>query len=57
MEDESEAKRAITALNGRTVRGKPMVVEMSTGVKRRSQSRRGRSVVAGDVYYSTIYCR
>ncbi|XP_037084041.1 RNA-binding protein 4-like isoform X2 [Pollicipes pollicipes] len=41
MEDEAEAKRAITALNGKEVCGKSMVVELSTGLNKRGMAKRG----------------
>ncbi|XP_043212766.1 RNA-binding protein lark-like, partial [Amphibalanus amphitrite] len=54
MESEPDAQRAIAALNGKTVRGKPMVVEMSTGVNRRSQARRGRcKIFVGNLHKDT----
>ena len=42
MEDEAEAKRAISALNGKEVLGRAMVVEPSTRVKGRGPNRRSR---------------
>ena len=44
MDDESDAKRAIAALNGKEVCGKSMVVELSTGLNKRGLARKGRSV-------------
>ncbi|XP_037071302.1 RNA-binding protein lark-like [Pollicipes pollicipes] len=54
MEDESEAKRAIAALNGREVCGKAMVVELSTGLNKRGMARRGRcKIFVGNIHKDT----
>ncbi|KAF0290261.1 RNA-binding protein lark [Amphibalanus amphitrite] len=54
MEDESDAKRAIAALNGKDVCGKPMVVELSTGLNKRGLARKGRcKIFVGNLHKDT----